>query len=137
LYVPVNDRQGAVYFKRDQAYRRGKMFLGGSAVPLPGGESRTFLKAVNPRSGAIVWATPGATGPSWGGGGGVLSTAAGLVFWGDNSEFYALDARTGQRLWTVNLGGRIIAAPMTYAVDGQQRITLAAGSTVFTFGLPQ
>jgi hypothetical protein len=29
------------------------------------------------------------------------------------------------------------AAPMTYAVDGQQYVTIAAGNVVFTFGLPE
>jgi hypothetical protein len=34
------------------------------------------------------------------------------------------------------MGGAVIAAPMTFAVDGKQYVEITAGSTMFTFGLP-
>ena len=49
--------------------------------------------------------------------------------------FYALDAVSGDQLWYMNVGQRVHSAPITYAVDGQQYVTIAAGNVVFTFGL--
>ena len=49
--------------------------------------------------------------------------------------FFALDALTGKELWHISLGGRVHAEPMTFAVDGEQYITIAAGNVVYTFGL--
>ena len=67
---------------------------------------------------------------------GVLATSGNLVFGGSKSgNFYALDAKTGSELWRLDIGGNIHAAPISYGVDGQQYVTVAAGSALFTFGL--
>ena len=34
------------------------------------------------------------------------------------------------------VGGQVNAGPMSYAVDGKQYISIAAGSSLFTFALP-
>lgn len=49
--------------------------------------------------------------------------------------FHAFDARTGQMLWSTAVGGAVHAGPMTYAVDGTQFVTIAAGRTLFAFAL--
>jgi mono/diheme cytochrome c family protein len=60
--------------------------------------------------------------------GGTLSTASGLVFQGDaTGELAAYDGATGTKLWSQNLGSGIVAAPITYAVDGVQYIAVAVG----------
>ncbi len=67
---------------------------------------------------------------------GLLSTAGDLVFGGTSDGFvFALDATTGEELWHMNVGGRVHAGPMSFAVDGKQYVTVAAGNAVFTFGL--
>ena len=67
---------------------------------------------------------------------GVLSTAGDLVFGGGREGYFlALDARSGELLWKAPLGGQINAGPMTYAVDGRQYVTIAAGSALFAFRL--
>ncbi|MEP7308937.1 MAG: PQQ-dependent dehydrogenase, methanol/ethanol family [Acidobacteriota bacterium] len=67
---------------------------------------------------------------------GVLTTASDLLFGGGKEgHFFALDARTGQLLWRAALGGQINAGPMTYAVNGRQYVTVAAGNALFAFGL--
>ena len=67
---------------------------------------------------------------------GILATAGDLVFSGSiDGYFYALDAETGEELWHMALGALVQAAPITYAVDGQQHVTIAAGNVVYTFGL--
>jgi len=60
--------------------------------------------------------------------GGVVTTAAGLVFEGTaDGKFMAVDAITGKPLWQTNIGSGIIAPPVSYGVDGKQYITIAAG----------
>jgi len=90
---------------------------------------------VSPVSGELVWEfkMPARTGH--GRIGGLLSTAGGLLFVGDHETFYALDAHNGQKLWSVNLGGRINAAPITFKADGHQMIAIAAGASMFAFEL--
>ena len=66
-----------------------------------------------------------------------MTTAGGLVFFGDdNQSFEAVDAKTGAALWHFNTGQDIHASPMSYAVNGNQYVAIAAGSDVFSFGLP-
>jgi alcohol dehydrogenase (cytochrome c) len=68
--------------------------------------------------------------------GGVMATAGGLIFFGDDAQsFEAVDANTGKALWHFNTGQNISASPMTYAVNGKQFVTIAAGSDVFSFAL--
>jgi len=69
---------------------------------------------------------------------GVLSTAGDVVFSGGREGyFFALDGRTGEVLWKVSLGGQVNSGPMSYAVDGRQYISVAAGTALFSFALPQ
>ena len=68
---------------------------------------------------------------------GVMTTAGGLVFFGDDAQsFEAIDATTGKSLWHFNTGQNISASPMTYAVNSKQFVAVAAGSDIFTFTLP-
>ena len=71
-------------------------------------------------------------------GGGVLSTAAGLVFASDDEgNFRAVSAADGRVLWQASLGASPAgAAAMTYMLDGRQWIVIAAGATVKGFALP-
>ena len=69
--------------------------------------------------------------------GGVLSTAGGLVFFGDDSgAFAAADAATGTPLWHFHTNERWKASPMTYLVNGKQYVAVAAGSNIVAFALP-
>jgi alcohol dehydrogenase (cytochrome c) len=69
---------------------------------------------------------------------GVLSTAGDLVFSGGmEGNFVALDAKTGELLWHVNLGGPNASGPISYAVDGKQYIVGTGQGTMFVFGLPE
>ena len=69
---------------------------------------------------------------------GVLSTAGDLVFAGGmEGNFVALDAKTGERLWSVNLGGTNASGPISYAVDGKQYIVGTGQGAMFVFSLPE
>jgi quinohemoprotein ethanol dehydrogenase len=60
--------------------------------------------------------------------GGLLSTAGNLVFQGNSAgEFVAYRADDGTRLWSTPAHTGIVAAPIAYAIDGQQYIAIAAG----------
>ena len=67
------------------------------------------------------WGVPGMGGP--------LMTRGGLVFVGAVAEhaFRAIDVSTGATLWQARLPHAGIASPMTYMVDGQQFVVIAAG----------
>jgi alcohol dehydrogenase (cytochrome c) len=90
--------------------------------------------ALSPPDGNVVWRyRQVGSGRSFGG---TLTTAGGLVFFGNDSEsFEAVDATTGRSLWHFNTGQLMHASPMTYAVDGTQYVTISVGSDVFTFSL--
>jgi alcohol dehydrogenase (cytochrome c)/quinohemoprotein ethanol dehydrogenase len=61
--------------------------------------------------------------------GGALATAGGLVFQGTGSgEFTALDAATGQQLWSAPTQTGVVAAPMSYAIDGEQYVAIMVGT---------
>ena len=70
---------------------------------------------------------------------GVLSTASGLVFAGDNDgNFMAFDARTGRHLWRYPTGNGIWgAAAMTFLLDGRQHVLIPSGTTLLAFTLPE
>jgi len=69
-------------------------------------------------------------------GAGLLSTAGGLVFAGDDrGNLTGHDARTGKPLWHFYTGQSITSSPMTYSLRDRQYIALTAGSDVIAFGL--
>lgn len=60
--------------------------------------------------------------------GGVVSTAGNVVFQGlANGRFTAYDSRNGHKLWEFPTGMGILAAPITYSVDGQQYVSVLVG----------
>ncbi|HUN38741.1 MAG TPA: PQQ-binding-like beta-propeller repeat protein [Acetobacteraceae bacterium] len=82
------------------------------------------LSAVDPDTGKIVWQYKSGE-PMLGG---VLTTGGNLVFAGEmNGDFDAFNAKTGQKLWDMNLGSGVNAPAITYRVNGQQYIAVAAG----------
>jgi quinohemoprotein ethanol dehydrogenase len=64
-------------------------------------------------------------------GGGTLATAGGLVFQGvSEGELIAYRATDGERLWSAPTHAGIVAAPVSYEVDGEQYVAVAVGSGV-------
>jgi alcohol dehydrogenase (cytochrome c) len=67
---------------------------------------------------------------------GMLTTGADLLFTGGREGyFYAFDAKSGKLLWKTNLGGSIVNAPVTYAIDGKQYVSVISGNILCTFAL--
>ncbi len=85
---------------------------------------KAFLRAWNPILGKTVWEAPMS---DWWDHAGVLATAGGLVFQGTGTgHFCAYDARTGRKLKDIEVGTTIVAAPMSYAIDGVQYVAVMA-----------
>jgi quinohemoprotein ethanol dehydrogenase len=60
--------------------------------------------------------------------GGTLTSAGNLVFEGTaDGRFITVNARTGEVLWESPVGTGIVAAPVTYEVDGVQYVSIAVG----------
>lgn len=98
---------------------------------------RRYIRALNIETGKVAWENP-QLGPIDGKrGAGILGTAGGILFYGDPSGYFlAVDERDGKALWRMPLNATIKTSPMTYSVDGKQYVTLAVGSNIMTFGLP-
>ena len=126
----------AIYQKNSQWFELGKSFYGGTTKRAPTEGEGKYLKALDIQTGKVVWEIPGIAGGITGSG--LMSTAGGLVIYGDNAggALVAADAKTGKILWRHNTGAVWKSSPMTYAVDGTQYLGVVAGSTVMTFGLP-
>ena len=124
-----------VYTKNDQWWEAGKSFYGGGTHRATAETiDAKFLKALDIQTGKTVWEIPDEGGGILGSG--IMATAGGLVFFGDSKgAFIAADAKTGKPLWHFNTGQNFKASPMTYMVEGNQYIGIAAGSTVLAFSL--
>lgn len=60
--------------------------------------------------------------------GGTLTTAGDLVFQGTaDARLMAFHAKTGEKLWETATGTGVVAAPITYEVDGEQYVSVAVG----------
>ena len=136
FYIPVLER-ASIYFKNPVALKEGELFLGSGGQSVSSQPHYTVLRAFVAGTNQLQWEFKLPPRRDWAVMGGALSTAGNLVFFGDKNFFFALDARTGEELWRINLGSAIYAAPITYLSEGRQQLTIAAGRSLFTFALPQ
>jgi alcohol dehydrogenase (cytochrome c) len=123
------------YSKSPAPWERGKSYYGGATRESADDPGVKYLRALDLKTGKVVWQYP-QIGPanSWGG---ALSTAGGLVFFGDDSgAFAAVDAKSGAPLWHFHTNELWKASPMTYQAGGKQFVAVAAGGNILAFGLP-
>ena len=123
----------ASYIPEKQVVTPGRFSMGGT-VRRDLDKAYGALRAIDVSTGARKWEFKYAT-PSFSG---VLSTASGVVFGGDNEgNFMAFDARTGANLWHYQTGSGLWgAAPITYMLDGRQYVVVGSGSAVTAFAVP-
>ena len=88
---------------------------------------RELIRAWDPVAEKVVWEHETSSGLR-GYDGGVLSTAGNLVIQGrGNGELWIYAADTGNVVKVIQTGSHIMAAPMTYAVNGVQYVAVQAG----------
>ena len=124
-----------IYAKKPQEFQRGKTYYSTGVRRSQGDHNQKILLAYALESDKPEWRyVQAGEGHS---SAGTMTTAAGLVFFGDDTRsFEAVDARTGKPLWHFNTGQNIAASPMSYALGTKQYVAIAAGGDVFSFALP-
>jgi alcohol dehydrogenase (cytochrome c) len=134
LFFVMARESCALYTPQKQDLPAGRLANGGTMRSLPQ-PAYSALRALDPKTGTLRWEFKFPTLNL----AGVMSTASGVVFAGDNEgNLNALDARTGKRLWYYRLGAPVYgAAATTYMLDGRQHVLIPAGSTVVAFALPE
>ena len=97
--------------------------------------ARSVIEAIDYKTGKVAWKHEIGDGD---GSAGILTTAGNLLFTGDNADnLIALDPKTGNALWHVNLGASMETGPSTYELDGKQYLLTPAGSMIFAWVLPK
>ena len=97
--------------------------------------ANSALRALDYHTGKLVWNRELGDGEIIAG---ILTTAGHLLFTGDTSgNLLALNPATGETLWHLNMGGELLASPMTYQLDGRQYVILPVGSVLYAFALPE
>jgi alcohol dehydrogenase (cytochrome c) len=125
-----------VFSKRHGEWEAGRSYMGGTARPAPGETFEKYLRAIDIQTGKVVWEVPQVSGRLTSSAG-VISTASGLVFFGENSgSFMAADAASGKILWQFPTNQVWKASPMTYMFDHRQYVAVAVGQSIVAFGLP-
>jgi alcohol dehydrogenase (cytochrome c) len=136
LYYVQTNEKCSIYTKRPQGeWEAGKTYLGGSQRSTTDPKPQRILRAIDIRTGAVRWEVPqpGAAN-SWGG---TLTTASGLVIFGEESgALMAVDATDGHPLWSFQTNHNWKASPMTYVFDGTQYVAVAAGPHIMAFAVP-
>jgi len=145
VYIPAQEAPWIYSNKDNYTYKEGVWNTGiefGAAV-LPK-DKATFKFFKSMLKGRLIAWDPVAQKAAWAyehGGpwnGGVLSTSGNLVFQGtSDAHLAAYNAQTGEQIWKFFTQTGIGAAPITYELDGEQYIAVAAGwggSFVLGFG---
>ena len=97
--------------------------------------ANSTIRALDYRTGKVVWNHE--TGEDENGAG-ILTTAGHLLFSADTSgNLLALDPGNGKTLWHLNAGGRVVASPMSYQLDGRQYVLFAVQDVLYAFALPE
>ncbi len=150
IYVPVQE-VGATATRRRREFKESIPYWGaGVAVDID--DYYGYVAAIDPVSGEEKWRWNNEYPMC----ASTLATAGGLVFQGTpTGEFVALDAETGEQLWSFQCGSGHHSSPSTYEVDGRQFIAVPtgwggwiegflpgllgaqAGDAMFAFALPE
>ncbi|MFN0120079.1 MAG: pyrroloquinoline quinone-dependent dehydrogenase [Blastocatellia bacterium] len=133
FYVMTEDGRSHVYYKRPEDYHSGELFEGGGFRTQPGDEPPGAIKAIEPETGKIRWEYKTHSYSM----AGVMSTAGGLVFGAAEGHFLALDAVSGKPLWNFQTGGRILANPVSWQLDGKQYVGISSALSFIVFALDE
>src|SRR5262250_698324 len=97
--------------------------------------ANSTLRALDYKTGKVVWNRELGDGESLQG---VLTTGGHLLFTADNAgNLLALDPTSGKTLWHLNIGGSLLASPMTYQLDSRQYLLIPIQDALYAFALPE
>jgi alcohol dehydrogenase (cytochrome c) len=121
VYVPTYNFAMDLQAKQLE-WKRGQWYLGAKVIHFNPGNGA--IKAFNASNGKLAWTIPQSTPAT----SGILSTAGGLVFYGDpEGMFHAVRDDTGEALWSYNVGTGIHGNPTTYTANGKQYVAIVVG----------
>ena len=125
----------AIFRAKTEPFEEGHSYYSTGTRLAAGERSQGYINAFDLNKLQFAWRDPQpGKNRGWGG---VMSTATGLLAFGDDAQnFVVSDGRTGKTLWHFNLGQMVHASPMSYAVGGKQYFAIAAGTDLFAFALP-
>jgi PQQ-dependent dehydrogenase (methanol/ethanol family) len=144
VYIPVTESSTgfqsadpAKFTMRERASNLGTISASPEITALfaqPGalkrGNISSWLEAYDPVAQKVVWKIPNAVYGS----SGTMVTASDILFSGNHTgQFAAYDARTGDKLWSAPTQAKVVAAPSTYTIDGEQYVAVLVGAR----GLPE
>jgi quinohemoprotein ethanol dehydrogenase len=135
VYIPVQD--AGFFYKSDEhfqpkalAFNAGIDFVAAGMPQKPEVKKsildtiKGHLSAWDPVQQKEVWRVE-RTSPV---NGGILATAGNLVFEGTaQGNLEAYRANTGEKLWSADTQSGVVAAPVTYSVNGEQYIAVVVG----------
>lgn len=132
LYMPVLELCEDIT-PNNEPPQEGQNYMNGS-FPLklaPGRSTYSHVDAWDPVTGKRAWSMPYkyvllAS---------MLATAGDLVFTGNpEGEFFALDAKSGEKLWSYQTGAGHRGGSVSYAVNGRQYIATSTGWHISVVG---
>jgi quinohemoprotein ethanol dehydrogenase len=132
VYIPAQDAAFPYSLDAEFRFRKGtwnlSIAMAPSNIPPPDPNAAKwppgFLTAWDPVAQKERWRVAYGDGSN----GGTLTTAGNLVFQGTaDGRLVAYSADRGQKLWEVKLGTGVMAAPVTYQLDGKQYVSVLAG----------
>lgn len=131
VYLPVRDMGSIFKMNPDWTYKRGQWNTGiDMAVYEDFGSDESdlrweaYLLAWDPVNQREAWRVPHITAFN----GGTLSTGDNLLFEGSaDGRFVAYRASDGTKLWESPVGTGVMAGPISYEIDGEQYVAVAAG----------
>ena len=131
MYMPLQNLCSTVTSSGPNTKDQISMGIDYTAVMPPGVTNVGSIQAISVSTGATLWKHEQRAGVL-----SLVATGGGLVFGGDaNGRFKALDDRTGQELWSVNLASPVAGFPISYAVQGRQYIAAGVGTAPETMAL--
>lgn len=134
FYVVAQEGCGINYKSRDTFRPGGMPYMATGYVEAPADPWQMYVRALDFTTGKLMWEYKQVNSRRYGAG--LLSTAGGIIFAGDDQGFLtALEAKSGKDLWHFNTGQAISAQPITFELEGKQYVTVENGSNVVTFAL--
>jgi lanthanide-dependent methanol dehydrogenase len=131
IYVPLNITC-MTYEPIKSNYTAGQPWVGAAVIFFSGFDSQNFpyekdfgaLLAINTLNSRIVWAENKTFALE----SGIVATASNLVFYGTLDRWFkAVDAKTGNELWKMQLSSGLVGNPFTYSRKGKQYVGTLSG----------